>query len=323
MESQSPKKTVTSPARAETAKTPPPTSEPVIDLEEQDTSAPIRGSSWPLPLNELEKAKNKTPAKPSPKPDTRPSPKAQVLLNKEQQDKKKKQQQLAFEKQQKQPPSAAQLEKKKKTLQDKPQEPPRKPDPTPARTSGVSPLPKPSQAKPSPSPTASDKQVVATAKPPAPPTTRAHDQLSEMITRARQSGQVLQTLRTPSGDNLGSAEEFVKAWNAADLAEDFSTTSSPHPAGPSRMVQSLHSVQDSVNAAKLVFEVTFSTSTCISIMINHSTIPSPRDSGRTTDSPRSKNVIRLESLKKLIMKFAFRNKMWDFQSPSLFSSRLG
>ena len=89
-----------------------------------------------------------------------------------------------------------------------------------------------------------------------PSVTLVHDQLSEAITHARLSGQVLPNLRTPSGDNLGSAEEFVKAWNAADLAEGSSTTASPHPAGPSRMFQSLHSVQASVVNANRVLEVT-------------------------------------------------------------------
>ena len=83
-----------------------------------------------------------------------------------------------------------------------------------------------------------------------------HDQLSEAITRARLSGQVMPNLRTPSGDNLGSAEQFVKAWNAADLAEGSTTSASPHLAGPSRMFQSLHSVQTSVVEANRVFEVT-------------------------------------------------------------------
>ena len=95
------------------------------------------------------------------------------------------------------------------------------------------------------------KQVSAT-----PPATRVHDQLSEKITLARLSGQVLPNLRTPSGDNLGSAEQFVKAWNAADLAEGSSTTASPHLAGPSRMFQSLHTVQASIVDANRVLEVT-------------------------------------------------------------------
>ena len=90
----------------------------------------------------------------------------------------------------------------------------------------------------------------------APSVTRVHDQLSEAITRARLSGQVLPNLRTPGGDKLGSAEEFLKAWNAADLAEGSTTSASPHPAGPSRMFQSLHSVQASVTEANRVFEVT-------------------------------------------------------------------
>ena len=98
----------------------------------------------------------------------------------------------------------------------------------------------------------------------APSATRVHDQLSEAITRARLSGQVLPNLRTPSGDNLGSAEQFVKAWNAADLAEGSTTSASPHPAGPSRMFQSLHSVQASVTEANRVFEVTLPNPTLIS-----------------------------------------------------------
>ena len=91
MENQSPERAVTSPARATTANNPPPTSIPesVIDLENEGTSAPIRDSTWPRPLKELEKEKTKTSAKPLPKPNPRPTPKAQALLNQKQQKKKK------------------------------------------------------------------------------------------------------------------------------------------------------------------------------------------------------------------------------------------
>ena len=86
MEHQSPKKAITSPARATTAKTPPPTLVPesVIDLENEEISGPTRDSTWPRPLKELEKEKTKTSAKSLTKPDPRPTPKAQALLNQEQ-----------------------------------------------------------------------------------------------------------------------------------------------------------------------------------------------------------------------------------------------
>jgi len=209
----------------------------------------------------LEKDKAKTLAETLPIPDPRPTPKAQVLLNQEQQ-KKKKLQQQTLEKQLKPqqevpvPPLTSQLEKKKKALRDQAQNQPRQPAPASAKTSGASPLAKPTQAVSAKATTASDKQVLASKQVIAPPpSTRAHDQLSEIISRARISGQVLPNLRTPNGDNLGSAEEYVKAWNDADLAEGFST-SAPHPAGPSRMFQSLHAVQTSVADSQRVLEVT-------------------------------------------------------------------
>ena len=88
-------------------------------------------------------------------------------------------------------------------------------------------------------------------------TTRAHDHLSEMITHARIGGQVLPNHRTPSGNDLGSAEQFVRAWNAVEGAEDSSTSAAvAHPAGPSRVLQSLHSVQASFTEAKQLIEVT-------------------------------------------------------------------
>ena len=166
------------------------------------------------------------------KPDPHPTPKA---LNQEQQKKKKKRQQQPFEKQQKQQQEVS------KPPQQASQNQPKQPDP--AKTPGASPLPKLTQAASGTTPTTSDKQVVASRQVSATPSaTRVHDQLSEAITRARLSGQVLPNLRTPSSDNLGSAEQFVKAWNTTDLAEGSTTSASPHPAGPSRMFQSLHSV---------------------------------------------------------------------------------
>jgi len=60
MENRSPEKVVASPLRTSTTIVPPPTSVPesVIDLESEETSAPIRDSSWPRPLKELEKEKS-------------------------------------------------------------------------------------------------------------------------------------------------------------------------------------------------------------------------------------------------------------------------
>ena len=108
-------------------------------------------------------------------------------------------------------------------------------------------------------------------------------------------GQALSNPRPPSSDKLESAKQFIEAWNDADLAKDFST-SAPHPAGPSRMFQSLHSVQTSVVEANRVFEVTLP-NPAFTLSLSICTIPSPRDSGRTTDTPPSKKVIRLESIK--------------------------
>ena len=91
MENLSPERVVNSPARTSTASIPQPTpvSEPVIDLESEETPVLVRDSSWPRPLKELEKEKAKTSAKSLPKPDPRPTPAAQALLNQEQQKKKK------------------------------------------------------------------------------------------------------------------------------------------------------------------------------------------------------------------------------------------
>ena len=87
--------------------------------------------------------------------------------------------------------------------------------------------------------------------------TRAHDHLSEMISHARISGQIFPNLRTPSGDDLGSAEQFVRAWNIADEAQDSSTLAAvAHQAGPSRVLQALHTAQTSFAEARQLIEVT-------------------------------------------------------------------
>jgi hypothetical protein len=218
MENQSPERVIISPARTTTANIPQPTptSEPVIDLESEETLVPVRDSTWPCPLKELEKEKAKTSAKPLPKPDSRPTPAAQALLNQEQQ-KKKRQQQQTSEQQPKQ-------QKQK-------------------QTPGASPQPEPTQGASGTTPTTSDKQVATSKKVSAAPS-------------AIRFGQALSTPRTPSSDKLESAKQFIEAWNDADLAKGSSTSASPHPAGPSRMSQSLHSVQTSVTEAKQVFEVT-------------------------------------------------------------------
>ena len=233
MENQSPERTVTSPARATTANIPPPISIPesVTDPEKEGTSAPNRDSTWPRPLKELEKEKAKTPAEPSPKPDPRPTPKAQALLNQEQQ-KKKKQQQQTLEKQQKRQPEVVKppQQAQQQTRQ-----------PEPAKTPGASPPPNPTRAASGATPTTSDKRVVAGKQVSATPS-------------VIRFGQALSKPRTPSGDKLDSAEAFVDAWNGADLAEGYDPAS-PHPAGPSRMFQSLHCVQASVEKANRVFEV--------------------------------------------------------------------
>jgi hypothetical protein len=223
METQFPDRTATSPTRVTTTNIPQPTpiSEPVIDLECEETSAPIRDSSWPRPLKELEKEKAKTSATSSPKPDSRPAPAAQTALNQEQQKKKKQkqqQQQQVSEKQHK--------------------------EPHPKQTSGASPQPKPTQGASGTTPTTSDKQVVASKKVSAAPS-------------AIRFGQSASNPRPLSSDKLESAKQFIEAWNDADFATGFST-SAPHPAGPSRMFQSLHSVQTSVTEANRVFEVNLS-----------------------------------------------------------------
>ena len=139
------------------------------------------------------------------KGDSRPAPAAQTALNQEQQKKKKqKQQQQVSEKQHK--------------------------EPHPKQTSGASPQPKPTQGASGTTPTTSDKQVAASKKIPAAPS-------------AIRFGQALSNPRPPNSDKLESAKQFIEAWNDADLAKGSSTSASPHPAGPSRMFQSLHSVQ--------------------------------------------------------------------------------
>ena len=225
METQSPDRTATSPTRVTTANIPQPTpiSEPVIDLESEETSAPIRDSSWPRPLKELEKEKAKASATSMPKPDPRPTPAAQTLLNQEQQKKKKQKQQ------------------QQQQTSEKPQKPQHQ-----RQTPGASPPPQPTQIASGPTSATSDKQVVASKNTSGTPS-------------VIRFGQALSNPRPPSSDKLESAKQFIEAWNDADLAKDFST-SAPHPAGPSRMFQSLHSVQTSVTEANRVFEVNFSES---------------------------------------------------------------
>jgi DNA segregation ATPase FtsK/SpoIIIE-like protein len=190
-------------------------------LESEETLVPVRDSTWPRPLKELEKEKAKTPAKPLPKPDSRPTPVAQALLNQEQQKKKKQKQQ-----QQQQQHTSEKQHKEQH----------------PKQTPGASPQPKPTQGATGTTPTTSDKQVAGSKKIPAAPS-------------AIRFSQALSNPRPPGNDKLESAKQFIEAWNDADLAKDFST-SAPHPAGPSRMFQSLHSVQTSVTEANRVFEVT-------------------------------------------------------------------
>ena len=76
-------------------------------------------------------------------------------------------------------------------------------------------------------------------------TTRAHDQISEKISHARIAGKVFPNLLTPSGKDLGVAAKFVKAWNDADC-----------PSGPSRVLQSLQSMEHSFAETKRRLEVT-------------------------------------------------------------------
>ena len=225
MENRSPEKVVASPLRTSTTTVPQPTpiSEPVIDLESEETSAPIRDSSWPRPLKELEKEKAKTSATSLPKPDPRPTPAAQTLLNQEQQKKKKQKQQ------------------QQQQTSEKPQKPQHH-----RQTPGASPPAQPTQIASGPTSATSDKQVVASKNTSGTPS-------------VIRFGQALSNPRPPSSDKLESAKQFIEAWNDADLAKDFST-SAPHPAGPSRMFQSLHSVQTSVTEANRVFEVTFAES---------------------------------------------------------------
>ena len=102
-------------------------------------------------------------------------------------------------------------------------------------------------------------------------TTRAHDQISEKINRARISGQVFPNLLTPSGEDLGAAAKFFKAWNAVDWPEGSSVSAAAaHPAVPSRVLQSLHVAETSVAETKHLLEVillpfafTYSLLTCV------------------------------------------------------------
>ena len=155
--------------------------------------------------------------KASAQPDPRPSPKAQALLNQEQQkQKKKKQQQQASNKQQQQQ--------------------------QPRQTPGASLPPQPTQVATGPTATTSDKQVVVSKK-------------SSATASGIRFGQAVTTPSSSSIDKLSTAKQFIEAWNDSDLDRDFATSTSPHPAGPSRMFQSLHSVETSVIEAKRVFEV--------------------------------------------------------------------
>jgi uncharacterized protein YgbK (DUF1537 family) len=156
--------------------------------------------------------------KASAQPDPRPSPKAQALLNQEQQkQKKRKQQQQTTDRQQKQQQQR--------------------------QTPVASPPPQPTQVVSGTTPTTSDKQVVISKK-------------ASATAPAIRSGQALTKPGTSSSDNLSTAKQFIEAWNDSDLDKGFSTSTSPHPAGPSRMFQSLHSIQISVTEATQVFEVT-------------------------------------------------------------------
>ena len=75
-------------------------------------------------------------------------------------------------------------------------------------------------------------------------TTWAHDQLSDKISRAQIGGKVLSNLLTPSGEDLGVAAKFVKAWNEAAC-----------PTGPSRILLSLHGMEQSFAKMKGRLEV--------------------------------------------------------------------
>ena len=225
MENPSPERVAASPPRVQN---PPPTLNPesVIDLE----SPPPRDSNWPRPLNELEKERGKASAQPLPKPDPRPTPAAQALLNQEQQKKKKQKQQQQQQTSEKQQKHHQTSEKQQKQQQQR-------------QTPGAPPPPQPTQVASGTTPTTSDKQVVVSKKAPA-------------TASAIRFGQALTKPGTSSSDKLETADQFIKAWNDSDLDRSFSTSTSPHPAGPSRMFQSLHSVETSVLEAKRIFEVT-------------------------------------------------------------------
>jgi hypothetical protein len=69
--------------------------------------------------------------------------------------------------------------------------------------------------------------------------------------------------RTQSGQaqpKLSTADQFIDAWNAMDLAEGGTISAASHPVGPSRMLQSLHAVKVAFTASHKVFEVTFAES---------------------------------------------------------------
>jgi len=226
METQSPDRTATSPTRVPTTNIPQPTpiSEPVIDLESEETSAPIRDSSWPRPLKELEKEKAKTSVKSTPKPDSRPAPATQSALSQEQQQKKKKPRQ--------QQPQVTPEEQQQQQQQQQTSEKPQKPQHQ-RQTPGASPPPKPTQVVFGTTSSTPDKQVIAVKQ-------------TTATSSAIQSGQ--------AKPKLSTANDFIEAWNAVDLAPGFSAAT-PHPAGPSRMMQSLHSVKVAFTASHQVFEV--------------------------------------------------------------------
>ena len=228
MEDPSPERVVNSPPRTPTASVSEPTLTPesVIDLESEGIPVPVRESSWPRLLKELEKEKAKTSAKSTPKLDPRPTPAAQALLNQEQQKKKKQQKQQQQETSEKQQQQQAQQQQQQQQQRQQKQQ-------RPNQTSGASAQPQPNQVVFGTTPSTSDKQVVAVKQ-----TTAASS--------AIQSGQ--------AKPKLSTANDFIEAWNAVDLAPGFSAAT-PHPAGPSRMMQFFHSVKVAFTASHQVFEV--------------------------------------------------------------------
>ena len=112
--------------------------------------------------------------------------------------------------------------------------------------------------------------------------TKALEASKEKRNRMPLQTKVLPNLLTPGGAELGDLTRFVESWNSVDC-----------PGSSSLSANLLKGVEDSVHALQDQLEVNFPPL----MFILRNTFPSPRDSGRVADAPRSKEATRLESSK--------------------------